>query len=369
MIVSAVLLAFLWGLAVTRLPGIWRDRPQRAITAAVIALAISRTAAYPPVAAELEVLRAGAVQHLSAMIAAYFLLRFVLLVAHRGLRWHLASAAAVLALLLVAAAAVFVAPGLPAGELTPGAVAYWVALDLYVGVALAASARFFWAIGAEVPARWSRWALRTLATGAGLLALDAFFRAVVMVILGAGVTLDLAAIDPPAMFVQAASALLMVVGGSVTAFPRARAALAAYRSLLALRPLWKAMRDAFPAIILFSPRRAIVELAGVDDVHLRLYRRVIEIRDGMMALRGYLPENAGAGGPVAEAERIAGALRRRAEGVEPADHTGGWAPVGPEMADEVAWLSAVSQAYRKLAKRPVSSPPRARTPRPSGSAR
>ncbi|MDY7088091.1 MAG: MAB_1171c family putative transporter [Actinomycetota bacterium] len=369
MFLSAALLTLLWGLAVTRLPGLWRDRPQRALTAAVLALAVSRTAAYPPVAEDFAEFRAVAIQHLAAMVAAYFLLRFLLLVTGSGPDRHRVSGAVVLSLLLLAAVSVPYAPGLLIGELTTGAVAYWIALDLYIGVALAAAARFFWTIAAEIPVRWSRAALRSLAAGAGLLALDAFFRAGVMVLLGADVAVDLAALDPPAQIVQAASALLMVAGGAATAFPRARAAVAAYRSLVALRPLWTAMRDTFPEIILFSPRRAIVELAGADDVHLRLYRRVIEIRDGMLALRGHLPGDDVGDGPEAEAARIAGALRRRAEGAEPTDRPGGWAEVGPEMADEVAWLSAVSRAYRKLRKKPVSRPPCAPTPRPSGSAR
>ena len=371
MILPAALLIFLWGLVVTRLPGIWRDRPQRSLTAAVIFLAISRSAAYPPVAAELELLHAGALQHLTAMVAAYFLLRFVLLVTSRGVRWHQASAAAVLILLVAAGASIVLDPGLLAGELTPGAVVYWVALDVYVGVTLAIASTFFRGIAAEMPRAWSRTALRALAIGGGLLALDAFFRSVVMVMLGAGVAVDLARLDPPAQFVQAASALLMVAGGAVTAFPRARAAVAAYRSLLALRPLWKAMRDTFPQVILFSPRRAIVELAGVDDVHLRLYRRVIEIRDGMLALRVHLPPDRTAGddGPESEAVRITEALRRQARGQEPVGEPGNWARVGPEMTDEVAWLSAVSRAYREISRRPVSRPPAAPTPRPSGSAR
>jgi len=140
--------------------------------------------------------------------------------------------------------------------------------------------------------------------------------------------------------------------------------LADYRSLLVLRPLWTAMRDAFPEVILFSPRRAVVEMAGVDEVRLRLYRRVIEIRDGMLALRPYLcgvlPET-----PEAEAAAIAQALRRRASGVSPSGESAGFAPVGPEMADEVAWLSRVSKAHRRTAVTPAAAP----TPRPSGSTR
>ena len=191
-----------------------------------------------------------------------------------------------------------------------------------------------------------------------------------MVALGFEPGLDLTRINPVAELVQAVTVLLTVTGGVAVSYPRARSALIAYRSLLALRPLWKAMRDAFPAIILFSPRRAVIELAGVDDVHLRLYRRVIEIRDGMLALREHLPEGYATDGDpaVAEARGILLALRARAEG-EPANgRPGAWAPVGPEMADEVAWLRRVSRAYRRLRGTAVI-PPAVRTPRPSGSAR
>ena len=167
-----------------------------------------------------------------------------------------------------------------------------------------------------------------------------------------------------ARYLQGAGTLLAVGGALVPAGRRARSVLAEYRSLLALRPLWTAMRDAFPEVILFSPRRAVVEMAGVDEVRLRLYRRVIEIRDGMLALRPYLcgvlPET-----PEAEAAAIAQALRRRASGVSPSGESAGFAPVGPEMADEVAWLSRVSKAHRRTAVTPTAAP----TPRPSGSTR
>jgi len=111
----------------------------------------------------------------------------------------------------------------------------------------------------------------------------------------------------------------------------------------------------------------VIELAGVDDVHLRVYRRVIEIRDGMLALRDYLPADvAPADDPaVTEARAIALALRHRAAG-DPAGPPGAWAPVGPDMADEVAWLSRVSVAYRRVRDRDLTGA--APTPRPCGSA-
>ena len=369
MILSAVLAVLLWAMTAARLPTLWRDRRHRAIWAAVAALAVSRTLALPPIAAP-------AAQHLTAVVAAACLLRFVLLATGgRGRRWHLAGAVVVAGLLAVAFAALTglaFGPGLLAGELTPGAVAYWVVLDGYLGVVLVTATVLFWTTGAAAPAGLPRIALRLIAVGLGLLGADAFVRAALTVALGSGVRLDLVSITPAAEAVQALSVLLAVTGGVAAAVPRMRAALAAYRSLLVLRPLWTAMRDAFPQVILFPPRRAVLEWAGVDDVHLRLYRRVIEIRDGMLALRDFLPAGAAQAGSrpgdpaEAEARGIALALARRAAGTPPVAEPGSWAPVGPAMADEVAWLRRVSRAYRRVA--PLTAA-RAPTPTPCESAR
>jgi hypothetical protein len=147
---------------------------------------------------------------------------------------------------------------------------------------------------------------------------------------------------------------------------RVRTVLRAYRTLLALRPLWSAMRQAFPEMVLWRPARSAVELRGVAGVRLRLYRRVIEIRDGMLALRDHLPARTVIGDAdpaAAEARAITVALRRRGAGQPAASPPRQWAPVGPEMADEVAWLCAVSAAYRRI------SAEGARTPTPAGPGR
>lgn len=366
MILAWILLLALWVLVVARIPTLWRDQRQRALWAAIFALAISRTAGSPPIA---DSVHAPATQHLTAVLATSFLLRFVMLATgRRGGRWHRASTLVVAGLFAVAGAAAVTDPGLLHGDLGPAAVTYWTVLDAYLGVVLTTATVVFWRIGAEAPATATRIALRTFATGTGLLALDAFFRAVVMIVLGFDPLLDLTVINPVAEAAQAIAGLITVAGGVAVSWPRARAAVTAYRSLLALRPLWTAMREAFPEIILFSPRRALIELAGVDDVHLRLYRRVIEIRDGMLALRVHLPEGFAADGDPAraEAEGIALALSARAAGERPHERPGSWAPVGPSMADEVAWLRRVSRAYRKV--RGTVTPAAVPTPRPSGSA-
>jgi hypothetical protein len=97
---------------------------------------------------------------------------------------------------------------------------------------------------------------------------------------------------------------------------------------------------------------------------------VIEIRDGMLALRDFVPDPVppAADPAVTEARGIGLALRRRADGAPSAERPGAWAAVGPDMPDEVAWLSRVSAAYRKLGPGEIT-PAGAPTPRPSGSAR
>jgi hypothetical protein len=379
MMLDVSLLAVLWGTAAARVPTLWRDGRQRALWSSILLLALVKTVVLPPVAATL---RAPILPHLLGVAAAFFLLRFIMLVAGaRHRRWPLALAAGVLLTLGVLAAVsggIQTRAELLTRELAPTVVAYWVVLEAYLGAVLVTTTVLFWTVSREAPPGRSRLGLRAIAAGAALVAAYAAAKAGLIVARGAGVPVDFPAIEPAGRNLQAAGFLLIVAGGTVPAGRRARSVCAAYRSLLALRPLWKAMRDAFPEVILFTPRRAVIELAGVDDVHLRLYRRVIEIRDGMLALRPYLPAGPPAAGDVAaadpaaaEAAAIAVALRRRVDGA-PADgpegtegSEGAWQPVGPEVTDEVAWLSRVSRQFRRVRPGPAAAP----TPRPSGSAR
>jgi hypothetical protein len=168
---------------------------------------------------------------------------------------------------------------------------------------------------------------------------------------------------PPAVLrpvfdgLRAAGVILALAGAVVPATGWIRSVAGAYRSLRAVRPLWQAMRQAFPDVILFPPRRALLERFGVDDVHLRLYRRVIEIRDGMLVLRDHLPADAGTevaayldtrapGHPdraaLAEACCIELALHRLRSGRRSQGSDGRWARVGAELADEVHWMRKVS---------------------------
>jgi len=371
MTLATILVVLLWATVVLRLPTLWRDRRQRALWATVFALALCKTVEFPPVAATLHT---PVLAHLFGVLATLGLLRFVALVTGTGsLRWHYALTSAVLALLValaVLAGGIDTSPEVLGGDLAPAAIAYWVVLEAYVGAVTVTATVLFFQVGRAAPAGLPRLGLWAISAGLAVIALCTAIQTVLIVAHRFGVPVDFGALEPVEQAVLAVADLVAVAGCLVPTTRRARAAADAYRSLLVLRPLWKAMRDAFPEIILFSPRRALIELAGVDDVHLRLYRRVIEIRDGMLALRDHLPERvpAGADPAVTEALGIALALRRRAAGWPPTDRPGSWAAVGPDMADELAWLGRVSLAYRRLAGAEIG-PDAVPTPRPSGSAR
>ncbi|HEX5201312.1 MAG TPA: MAB_1171c family putative transporter [Actinoplanes sp.] len=362
---DVALLALLWGATVARLPTLWRDRRQQAMWATLCAGTLTETATFPPVA------RAAGwpiLPHLLGALTAFLLLRFLaLLTGTGGRRWPVALTSAVLVALLtldVVAGGIDTSPARLSGDLSAATVAYWVVLEGFLGAVLVSTTLLFWSVARDAPAGLPRLGLRTIAVGAAMIAVYAAAKTVLIVLHGAGVPIDFPDVAPGGRLLQGAGTLLAVAGALVPAGRRARSVLGTYRDLLVLRPLWTAMRDAFPEVILFTPRRAVIEMAGVDDVHLRLYRRVIEIRDGMLALRPYLP-GVEHETPEAEAAAIAEALRRRAAGVAPAADQRGFAEIGPEMSDEVAWLSRVSRAYCKGGFTARAAP----TPRPSGSAR
>ncbi|KDN18333.1 MAB_1171c family putative transporter [Amycolatopsis rifamycinica] len=88
------------------------------------------------------------------------------------------------------------------------------------------------------------------------------------------------------------------------------------REHAALAPLWTVLVEAFPSIVLRTPPRRGDRLS-----HRGHYRRVIEIRDGLVQLSPYLDADFGelvATDPGAAAAALKAALRRHADG-EPTD--------------------------------------------------
>ncbi|MBV9278925.1 MAG: hypothetical protein JOZ41_02480 [Chloroflexi bacterium] len=137
----------------------------------------------------------------------------------------------------------------------------------------------------------------------------------------------------------------------------------AYRRLY---PLWAVLYRAVPAIALLPPRRLWADALATRDLRFRLYRRVVEIRDGFLALRPYVdptvadrarelceeaglpPEEAQA---VVEAASLKAALDARRRGERPINAapsifgmTG-----GTDIAGDVAMLERVARCYARSA--------------------
>ncbi|MET9258631.1 MAB_1171c family putative transporter [Amycolatopsis sp. NPDC004079] len=165
-----------------------------------------------------------------------------------------------------------------------------------------------------------------------------------------------AAEDIPSVLLGAVAVTLAAAGATLSAWgPRLGAPvrwLRAYLRYRRLGPLWTMMRKAVPGIVLNTG----------GGVHLALYRRIIEIRDGHLALRehfdpavaeraAYIARRTGIAPdriPAAiEAASIVAALAAHREGRRfgtAADYR----PPGlaPTIAAETAWLTAVSRELR-----------------------
>ncbi|WP_329048879.1 hypothetical protein OG738_40005 [Amycolatopsis sp. NBC_01488] len=133
--------------------------------------------------------------------------------------------------------------------------------------------------------------------------------------------------------------LLVLVGVGV---PAAAGWLHRYRQYRRLGPLWLALYRAEPAIALEAPRTTDF------PTRLRLYRRVIEIRDGLLVIRPY--RGGSSTGEQQEAAEILAALRAREAGLPPRspDTT---VQGGQDFGSDTEYLCRVADAFRELSRR------------------
>ncbi|GAA4250116.1 MAB_1171c family putative transporter [Dactylosporangium darangshiense] len=228
---------------------------------------------------------------------------------------------------------------------------------------LTLSALMTWRFSKVVPQRWLRRGLLLNAVGAAFGLGYAAGKAVSIVArwLGSSALDDVNILWAPVS--ACVGAVLIAVSSSLPAWaPNAETAVLRFRRYRRMEPLWRAVRDAKPSVIL-EPEVGRLDRWDPRRLEDRLYRRVIEIRDGLLAARpgfsdgaaararaaaeaaGLPPEEADA---VAEAARIAPALRPSAE--PPAEATEARAPAEPEAADpdaEADWLGRVAQALAR----------------------
>lgn len=150
---------------------------------------------------------------------------------------------------------------------------------------------------------------------------------------------------------------------------RLRQAVGERLAFAVLYPLWRDLAEIEPSIVLDRDGSRLGAVLAVRDVGYRLYRRVIEIRDGLLALQPFLApssvdeEAAGLGTDASSQAAIVAAavlVKRRgaAAGATLGDHI--VMPVGRVgLEQEIHWLSQVARSYRGHARRLQTSGQRA----------
>jgi hypothetical protein len=164
----------------------------------------------------------------------------------------------------------------------------------------------------------------------------------------------------------AAAGILVVVGATWPAIgPRvaaARSGVAAYIRHRRLYPLWAALYRVEPGIALDPVDSAPADALRVGQPGFRLYRRVIEIQDGRLALRPYLDaevadrlrDEAGRCGlrgrdadAFIEARVLRAGIDAASRGQLARQATASITPGGDDLEAEVEWLMAVAQQFRR----------------------
>lgn len=207
--------------------------------------------------------------------------------------------------------------------------------------------------------RYLKAGMRLIEIAGGLGILYVALRVAYLVAVQAAPSVDLTAYEPVSKVIVAVLSILAIIGAVLPAVgPRVED----YRAHRELYPLWSAMHEAEPAIALEAPQSPARDRFRVRDLSFRLHRRVIEIRDGQLALRPYrqpdVAQTAQRRGQqrqlvgedlaaAVEAATLAAAVESKVAG-QPALPLTSTAPSpgGLRLSEEVSWLSKVSRHLR-----------------------
>ncbi|MFD5393045.1 MAB_1171c family putative transporter [Streptomyces sp. NPDC127097] len=208
---------------------------------------------------------------------------------------------------------------------------------------------------------WLRRGMIVMSLGASLVLLYCGCRLTTLT--GRGLGLDMDAFDPVGWLSGDVGSLLQIIGWTLPAWGVHLSAAyrwpAQYRAHRRLRPLWHAVSEAVPAITLDPPPFRRRGPLPPRDIGYCLYRAVIEIRDGQLALRPYADTDAvrrraealrltvEPGSPTGEALLLHTALQARRSGPPAPPASSASFPHTPhdDFAKEVARLSAVARAF------------------------
>jgi len=308
-VIPALIPTLFWVGSLLRIPAARRSAPQRTLCLSLAAFAAALTLNLPAVYVAFD--RAVGVpnladlgEHLCGVWGVTGILRLarqVTATAPAGRAWHelvmpgLATVA--LTVLFVLAPIPAEAPSITAayGHL-PEIAAYWIVTIAYFGITLAALARLSLRYAGRVRRPSLRIGLQVLGAGVALgvaYSLSKLAELVAAQLPNADAAQNMAATTGHALL--AVGALTMSVGLLIPALgPRLRAVERAARTYLALRqlrPLWETLWRATPDILLDPPPARWRDLLAFRQLESRLYRRVIEIEDGLLALRPYVTDD------------------------------------------------------------------------------
>jgi hypothetical protein len=342
---------------VTRAPTV----PNWAVTACVAGFAAAFLLQQPSIAVEVDaVLGRGAARVANNALLAcgicalvIFFLGSAMGPRYRRVAAELVPLAAAITLMVVAMAAT--PPGLRGLPLGPstvhdsGVAVFYLGAGLYLIYGLIACTA--WIVRyLRVADRNLRIGLKLGAAGMAGAAIGSIFRALYIVV---------AWVFGPVVKILLLLGVPFVVAGGMlflagVTYPGVRARLAALRRRrrhrrehAALGPLWTALVQAFPSIVLRTPPRR----RGDRRVHRVYYRRVIEIRDGLVQLSPYLDANFGevvATDPAAAAAALKAALERHAAGEQSDGHAKQVLPApADDLESDVRPLLALSAALKE----------------------
>lgn len=366
--IEIAVLIMLWAVTVWRLPSAVRTARQRALWTAFAALTLSMTLRLPGVMHALDE-RAGVnnlstlVKHCLGMIAAGAVVDFVVAVARpeTGRRLRVRHYVALTAMAVMAVLFVFFVPR--PREVTDfsmentgngWATAYYLVFVVYLGIAMATATRLFWGSARHASARWLRTGVRLMGIGTAVGVLYTLLRFGYMTSRLAGLTDSTGdvPVDNATDALKYMAIGFILVGSSIPAFGVAWRTVQDGRNHRQLQPLWQDLTAVTPDIVLGA--------GLLRSPRLRLYRRVIEIRDASLALDAYAGEDireraqsaarrAGfdpATSPAAEALLLRAARAAKARGALPVGGTQEPAAEGIDDLDFAAEVGKLIQLAR-----------------------
>ncbi|MCY0931604.1 hypothetical protein OTB20_36560 [Streptomyces sp. H27-H1] len=289
------ILAMLWAVTLWRAPSAVRTVKQRALWTAFAALTLSMTLRLPGV---MRTLDDGAgvnnlstlIKHCLGMIAAGAVVDFVVAIARpeTGRRLRARHYAALTAMTAMTVLFAFFVPRphemTDFFEETAGngwATVYYLLFVVYLGIAMATATWLFWGSARHASALWLRTGVRLMGIGTAVGVLYTLMRAGYIASRLAGLTdatSDIA-VDNVTDALKYLAIAFILIGSSIPAFGVAWRTVQDGRHYRQLQPLWQDLTKVTPDIVL--------KTGLLRSPRLRLYRRVIEIRDAALTLDAY----------------------------------------------------------------------------------